>query len=294
MKHLFVVFLVFAAAFFPLHAKENYTIESLNFLPHEFYVGDEVELRLKVKVAEGIAVGDPEGELPSGEWLEITRTRRSVIREGICEISIYFVTYRPGVNYLPKIRFKDLALSSLEVDTRSILDNVKSDKLRPSRGQLELPDTYAKIIVNILLLVVVPLLLAGLGIFLYRVLIAFNRYRKTTGPYRKLKSACLKLLKKVDTINPRLFFITIIDLLKEYFSRRLLIPALCLTTGELTSFMQCSVFREETSQIISALLKRSDSVKFGGGNSTPGELRSVIEEVLSVADTMEDKRNVES
>jgi hypothetical protein len=285
------VLLFLAAARVP--AQDNYTVKRLAFLPQDFYVGDEVELRMEIQLDGDMRIAVPEGKLPADEWVEITRIKPPDRKGQDCTLSIFFVTYHTGKNTLPEVKLQDITVRNVVAETKSILERKNIDKLQPSRGQVELPDSYLKIGVNIVLSILIPALVFFLSLILLREAKRFAKNRKLELPHRKLKNGCARLLKKADSMDPKSFFIALTELVKEYFSLRLLIPALCLTTSDLGEFLGCGIFGEEINAGIVAVLKKTDDVKFAGRPTTGEEMRGVVGEILSLVDRIEERKEAE-
>jgi hypothetical protein len=292
--------LFYFGLFLPLYiqSQEIYSLETVTFLPPMYYVGDEVELRLKVIIQEDYELKETDQEIKN-EWIDITKvyTLPPRKRDGkkIYEVRIFFVSFKPGVLSLPDIPLGGLTLKDIEINTLSVFSGKeKIEKLKPPRGQLELPYTWVKIGLIILLIVLISVLIVILIIFLPRWFFLVKKVYMKNFPIQRLRRGLAKLRRICGTLKPRVFFISLSGLIREYLNNRLLIPALTSTTAEISSISSASIMEKQVGQEVVKVLTLSDFVKFGGRNSNKKEMWEVLDRVHFLVNTIEEeKKSVE-
>ncbi|MBN1698005.1 MAG: hypothetical protein JW881_10865 [Spirochaetales bacterium] len=298
MKQLSLCLFFIAGLPLFLHSQENYSFETITFLPPMYYIGDEVELRLKVVIPDNYEITKTEREI-NNEWIDVKRIlifppRK---REGkkIYEVRIFFVSFKPGNLSLPDIPLGVIVLKDIQIDTLSVFTGKqRTEKLTPPRGQLELPYTWVKIGLIVLLIILVSVLFVILIVFLPRwMMFARNLYLKNL-PVNKLRRGLAKLKRECASMHYRDFFIGLSVLIREYLNNRLYIPALTSTTAEISRVSSASIMEAGVGREIVKILTLSDFIKFGGRVSNEGEMCAVIDKVHFLVDTIEEeKKHVE-
>ena len=288
---LYLVLWIFLAPVLP--AETDFDIDTKIFLPPVYYIGDEVELRLKIKLLDDqVNIAVPE-QLPVEQWIEIKRITYINFPKDIVTFNIFFVTFKPGKHLLPALQLGDILLEGIEINTQSVLEKMDVKKISPRRGQIELPGTSLKIILGILLILLVPA--ASLVTYKYikllikKILLA----REKEVPKNRIRKSLQQLLKKVEQLDSREFYIKLADITREYLEKRFLIPALTLTTRELVKFFKNCIQEKELQEKIyhfSGILQYSDLVKFGGTGSSCEEKIGKAHEVLKIVDLIEEEQ----
>lgn len=211
-------------------AAQGYSVLQTVFLPPRFYVGDRVELRMRLSTPAGTAVRAPE-TLPDSsgiEFQDITVNRRG----NETEVRIVFYPFYPGTQTLPPIDLGGITLSGVKIHTDSLLDTGQ-EEWRPPRGQVLLPGTR--------LYFALFVLGAAVGFTTVAVLAVFGRSRigrivnasRERRPYRRLKRVLKKLNAEAGSTDARAFYIVLLDELRSYLSGRLGTECRSATTYEL-------------------------------------------------------------
>jgi len=279
-------------------AETDFDIDTKIFLPPVYYIGDEVELRLKIKLFDnGAAVSVPE-QLPAEEWIEIKRITYIKFPQDIITFNIFFVTFKPGKHILPALKLGDILLEGIEVNTQSVVEKMDVKKISPKRAQIELPGTRLKIFLGILLILLAPVAFFAAYKYIKALIKKISLAREKELPKNKIRKALQLLLKKSGETGCREFYIYLADITRDYLAKRFLIPALTLTTRELVQFFKNSIREKELQEKIdrfSPILQYSDLIKFGNVVSSPEEKSGKVNEVLKIVDSIEEEQlNVKS
>jgi hypothetical protein len=100
-------------------ANDTYEILQTVSLPPRSYVGDRVELRIRLRTLVSASVQAPE-KPPQSEWIDIDTVE--VIPAGDAyEVRIVYASFHPGTQTLPPIQLKDVRLENLKIYTNSVV-----------------------------------------------------------------------------------------------------------------------------------------------------------------------------
>jgi hypothetical protein len=274
-----------------------YNIENNTFIPPQYYVGDEVELKIKISIPESLDLTSP-GEKKETEWIEITSIHifpfQMINGAKTHDISIFFKAFKPGILTMPLLNFGDIELSNLEIHTSSVFHDNKDAAFPPFRGQLNLPDTFIKLVLILLLFILIPLFLFIIMKYIFRGLTKSSTIIMLQRPYSKLTRKIKKLKKQIKNLDSRAFYIILSEIFRHFLQVRLSIPALTSTTREISSLAKHNVLEQDLSNEIIKILSLADFIKFGGKHSSEKEKENVIQKVLFIAKIIEEeKKSVE-
>jgi hypothetical protein len=263
---------------------EDYTVEQILFLPPTFYVGDTVELRVRISVSEGFVPSEP-SELPEPTWIHVRDVRIIPIADDY-DIRVAFSTYRPGTGELPSIEMGDIVLSGLEIITDSIIGDEVS-KIDEAFGPLPLPGTRLLLALTVGVLVVLPVLLIGGYVTIRRLIAALIDYRRGRRPWRKLDRLLEELKQIRSPVNNREFYLALSDGLRAYLSVRVGDHVSALTSQELQRILRQGYPELPELNKIAAELPRFDMVKFGGKKASPAKRNQDLASVREAASGLE-------
>ncbi len=237
-------------------------ISSVNtiFLPKEYYVGDKVELRIKLTLEDGYTVQLPEN-LPESSWIdfhsiEIAKTSKNP------ELAIVFTSFIPGTRSLPPLNLGGTVLNSIKIHTSSLIDSSGNDFIGIA-DQLLLPGTKLILVLAVGTLFLGPLLvLILLGPFRKRI-VKLIRIGKGRRPIRRLNRILKNLEDQKGKISCRRFYIKLSGEVREYLSKRSTVDFTTLTTQDMKSSLNRVINNSEFAENISEMMKLADIVKFG-------------------------------
>jgi hypothetical protein len=271
----------------------TYIIQDSSFLPVRFYVGDNVELRLRLEAPGGEL--RPPSDTSWGNWIVLRDISCTKIKGQIWEVRIFFTTFQPGRHVLPDIDLGGIVLTNLRAETRSILEDKGQEKPAGQKGQLLLPGTLRTLIVTALVILLMPLILykstkGGLA-----VLKSYKTLRQRKLPHSRILRALDGLQARMKDYDAAAFFTHVTSLLREYFYGRLHIPAQTSTTLEIQQLLPDALSRAHpsgdirlvTSGVID-LFHRADYVKFGRQSASRSEMADVLEDVFQIIDKIEE------
>jgi hypothetical protein len=266
---------------------EPYTVRESVFLPPQFYVGDRVELRLRLQVADGLRLEPVELETEK-EWLSVEEVRVQPRGSGEAEVRIFFVSFQPGTTRLPRLRLGDVVLADIGITTLSALKDRDASRLRGPRGQLALPGTYLKLAALGLAAIIVPALLLLLWRRLSRAVRELYALRRRRRPYLEAKKELKGLQQNLSRLESRSFFIRVSRLLKAYLGRRLEVPVLARTTRELAAApppLPAADWEE-----VLGILELSDLAKFSERSSPGEEMAATLARIGGLIERLEEER----
>jgi hypothetical protein len=283
------VFLLFLAAW-PVFA-QAVLMESI-FLPPRFFVGDRVELRLTYDVPAGLAV-EPPAQLPAHAWIEFhnieVQDRRSADGSGEVRVRIFFTPFSSGDTVLPPLPLGDLDTGELLVTTQSVLQLEHDETLRGPRRQLNLPLTWLRLLV----LVVVGIGAPAVVFFLLRYGIqGFVRIREARIrrlPYLHVRKSLNQLAAGRSSMEGKSFFILLSLTIRSYLSERLSRPLMSVTTGEIKKELGVAGLEESVSLRIHEVLKAADLIKFSGKRADRREMERSLKAVDRIVEQVEER-----
>ncbi|MEW5816241.1 MAG: hypothetical protein AB1798_12700 [Spirochaetota bacterium] len=284
MKRAFSLFFLFACACLGLYAEAGYVLKRIVLLPPEFYVGDRVELRIRIFPEAGKKVSDLES-LPDVSWIKIHSV--TVLPYGNeTEIRISFSPYSTGVRTLPALKLGDIILDNIKIKTDSLLEG-KKISFKGLREQKLLPGTrlYLLLFVGLIpaaALISIPISRAGSRVF--RKIAA--RYRKKK-PLRIFQKAMVSLQEDLGRLEGRDFYAFLSKELKRYLSAKTDIGCMCKTTREIEEQLLKTCLDQPLYTQFLSLFSFGDVVKFGGRDVSLAKKRQDVEAALTAASSFE-------
>lgn len=273
-----VLLLSIAAA--SLGAQSRYTVGSIGLLPARFYVGDPVEMYVRVNLERDVSLAPPE-RLPVAPRLELREVVCSRIRSTEWDVQIRFTSFQPGIAPLPPLDLGGIVLSGLEIETRSVVEDRADSELKPPRKQLAVPGTWSKVgIAVFFLLACVPLVLLVLRLAPAWIEGARALQRRIL-PVQRVKAALRRLARVLSAADGRRFFIELTRAFRAYLAARLAFEAETATTREIgrelpSRFPEAVADPDGLAEEVVSLLRQADFVKFGGRTCREEEMRAAL------------------
>lgn len=273
-----------------IYSEDGLSVKDIIFLPKEFYVGDQVELRVSIEDEPGKQFVLPE-EYPDSALLEIhdmTMSRDN----GLVELRILFTPFAPGTRSLPAIDLGGAVLDKIKVYTSSLLDGEKV-KFRGIRKPLLVPGTKLLLGIFIGLLFIGPVFLlsfAGTIRRKFHLLIDLRRGRR---PGKRLLKVLKELAENKDALSSRQFYFTLFDEYRKYLLQRTDIDFLTTTSTDFGTNLGKIINDKAFVQSASEMMLFSDSIKFGGvtvdSNRKDHDLAIVRKSMELIEKSMEEK-----
>lgn len=267
----------------------EYTVESTVFLPQQYYVGDTVEARVRIRVeAQGpVTLSAPE-EPPSPAWGSIRR----ILVSGAFptyEVRISFTPFRPGTQTFPPIDLGEITLEGVDLHVASVLEPGESE-LAPVRDQLLLPQTRVLLTVVVAVLVGIPLMLfVAFPWFRHRWNDILTAYRSRR-PHRKLRRALDRLQNEAAHLSAREFYIRLLEDSRRYLTRKLGFDCMSATTGELRSAFSRVLGNNSLVDTLTGLFETGDLVKFANRTASLEQRLNHIDALRHAAAQLEKER----
>ena len=283
------VFLLFLAAW-PVFAQAALT-ESI-FLPPRFFVGDRVELRLTYDVPAGVAV-EPPAQLPAHAWIEFhnieVQDRRSADGSGEVRVRIFFTPFSSGETVLPPLPLGDLDTGELLVTTQSVLQLEHDQTLRGPRRQLNLPLTWLRLLVLVVIGIGAPAVVFFLLRYGIQGFIRIREARIRRLPYLHVRKSLNQLAAGRSSMEGKSFFILLSLTIRRYLSERLSRPLMSVTTGEIKKELGVAGLEESVSLRIHEVLKAADLIKFSGKRADRREMERSLKAVDRIVEQVEER-----
>jgi hypothetical protein len=283
------VFLLFLAAW-PVFA-QAVLMESI-FLPPRFFVGDRVELRLTYDVPAGVAV-EPPAQLPAHAWIEFhnieVQDRRSADGSGEVRVRIFFTPFSSGDTVLPPLPLGDLDTGELLVTTQSVLQLEHDETLRGPRRQLNLPLTWLRLLVLVVIGIGAPAVVFFLLRYGIQGFIRIREARIRRLPYLHVRKSLNQLAAGRSSMEGKSFFILLSLTIRRYLSERLSRPLMSVTTGEIKKELGVAGLEESVSLRIHEVLKAADLIKFSGKRADRREMERSLKAVDRIVEQVEER-----
>jgi hypothetical protein len=267
-----------------LFAQARYTVESIQFIPQEYYVGDRVELRVVVRASSDVRIAPPR-EFPAAAWGDF-HDAHVLPRDNLTEIHIFFTPYQTGAQTVPNLNCGDVVLQGLSLSVRSLTEDGPRDPA-PPRGNLLLPSTRLIIAAAAGLLIVLPL--AGIAAFVWLRPWLERLAKRCRGrqPYRKLKKTLAALRGRAEENDSRHFYISLLDALKLYMTHHGGESCMAFTTRELEAYFARGLGDNPDRNTLLEIFHFGDEVKFGGRQSPREKRLADISRIAAAASRLE-------
>ncbi|UCF96647.1 MAG: hypothetical protein JSV89_15920 [Spirochaetaceae bacterium] len=284
-----------AAALFTLGGwpllSQSALIESI-FLPPRFFVGDSVELRLTYEIAADVEVEVP-ARLPVHPWIEFqnieVQDRREAGRSGEVLVRMFFIPFYSGQTVLPSLRLGELDTGELQVGTQSVLDLEANHSLRGLRRQLNLPLTWLRLLMLVVIVVGAPLGLYFLIRYGIRGVERIRQARWRRMPYQHVRKSLNQLARGQASMEGKSFFILLSLTVRRYLTERLTMPLMSVTTGEILKELNSAGLDEAISRRIHEVLQAADLIKFSGKRANRREMEKSLKDVDRIVRQVEER-----
>lgn len=245
------------------------------FLPKEYYVGDKVELRIKLNIEAGYTLQLPEN-LPESSWInfhsvEITRSDKNQ------EVRIGFTSFIPGTRSLPDLNLGGVVLNSVKIHTSSLIESTDNEFVGIA-DQLLLPGTRLMLVIVVGTLFLGPLLVLLLLGPLRKKIAEIVKIGRDRRPIKRLNRILRELEDQKGRISCRRFYIRLSREVREYLSKRSSVDFTTLTTWDMKFALTRVVGNNEFAENISEMMKLADNIKFG--RLTTDDARKMIDITL--------------
>jgi hypothetical protein len=263
---------------------DGYTVEQTIFLPPSFYVGDIVELRLRIDTDGLVLPSEPES-YPESDWIEFHDLRIIPIG-GEYDIRIRFSSYRPGRLEIPSFSIGPLTLAPIPFETTSI---ASAGELEPAGifDPMLLPGTGLLIALTGGVVLFGPLLLllavGWVRRVATRIVIGVRR------PYRRLKRELASLDSELSRLDAREFYRKLFDAFRSYLSDRTSYNYRAATTTEMTGRLESDFSGVDGLDSLARMAGEIDRAKYGGGESSEAEMVQRLALVRSSAEIIEQR-----
>ncbi len=281
-----ILLLLFFSAWTPATAVEGAQVEKLIFLPPDFYVGDNVEMRLTIYPEPGLRVLPPE-EVPIANWIDIHDVRLE--QEGSrWEVQVDFTTYAPGTRTLPTMQLGDVVLNDVKLHTKSILQE-RSVEFFGIKGQVYLPGTRLAIGLAVFILFFGPVVVLSTAGRVSRAVKRFVSIRSGRRPHKRFMRTLKELGEKQMQMSSRRFYIVLSEELRRYLSSRTKQDFMTVTSSELREQLWSTFPADNKEQVdaLARMMRQSDEIKFGGVNASKKQREEDLQMVVSAAKNIE-------
>ena len=261
VRALTMLVLFFGLSRISVVADETFEILQVIHLPPVYYVGDLVEVRVRIRPPEGIIPAEPT-ELPDSEWIDFHSVRVVPI-SGDYDLRVGFTSFHPGTATLPSLQFGELVLENVKIHTTSIVREGNAE-LTPLRDQLLLPGTRVFAGLAVGLLLVIPLALILLVIWLRGFVISILDRQRERRPLRKLTQKIAELRSRDGRVDNREVYAILLHEFKRFLAARAQLDLESATSREMADVLEVAYPGIHESHDLAGLVLRFDNIKFGG------------------------------
>lgn len=281
------VVLILVSLLFPvvsILADTGVSVEDTVFIPREYYVGDEVELRIKLNIDEGLSLQLPE-ELPLSSWINI-KSLEIVGGDKVPELRVIFTSFIPGTRSFPSLFLGGVILNSIKIHTSSLIESSGNNFIGIA-GQLLLPGTKLGLSFVVGALFTGPLILIILlGPFKRKIQLVMKNGNARV-PIKKLNKILKELAVQKTGISCRRFYIRLSGAVREYLSRRSDTDFITSTTSDMEFALIRVLGHRDFSSKLSDMMKLSDNIKFGKVTTDDDKKMNDIELVRDISKHLE-------
>lgn len=266
--------------------QERYTVRDAIFLPQVFYVGDRVELRLRIRVDEGVAL--PASAAPPAVPWGTIHSVSAAQQEQNAELRIQFTAFRQGTLALPPLSLGEITIQGFDIYVETTLG--ENPELAPLRDQAALPSTNLIVAGTLSALILLPLLwIFFVKVGRSRVRRLVERYRANQ-PARRLRRSLRRLGTEVQELKGREFYIDLLQDLRRYISQKLGRDCMAATTLELQGYLEELLDDPRDRERVMDLFHYGDLVKFARRRAPVKSRRQHLETVRELVERLERSR----
>ncbi len=281
---LTILFLSLTAA----SADTGIQVEDTVFIPKEFYVGDKVELRIKLDVENNFKLQLP-GTLPSSPWIEIN-SLEIFENNTVPELRIVFTSFIPGTRSFPTLFLGDIVLNSVKIHTSSLIES-RDAEFSGIEDQLLLPGTKLGLGVIVGALFIGPMLIILLLGPFRKNIAKIIKNSISRSPINRLNKILNELTDQKNGISCRRFYIRLSAAVREYLSKRSDTDFITLTTSDIEIALIKVLGHREFSTMLYDMMKLSDAIKFGKVTTDDQKKLEDIDLVRNISKFFEGKIN---
>jgi len=253
-------------------------------LPPTFYVGDHVELRIRLKVND-TNLRAP-ATMPSDQWIQIDSISITHAKD-YSVLHIFFVSFAPGQRAIPEINLGGIILRGIKITATSLASEGRT-RLTDPKGQIALPGTTLILGIAVALLIGIPLAFVLLFRRFRYALAAFVEKRRARRPWRQLSRALDALASERPPLNSRRFYITLADELRRYLSQKFGTDFRSVTAREFKTAARTASVEAGAAEGLSAVMSFGELVKFAGTQAGDDVLRSDLARVREIVEGIEE------
>jgi hypothetical protein len=236
-------------------------VRTIHFLPQQFYVGDQVEIRIQIEPLAGITLVSPT-KMPESSGLSFKNIR--VETEGeYPEIRIRLVSFQPGIRALPAIDLGEAVLQEVKIHTTSVMQDTPLSFVDPF-GPVILPGSRLLLVIGSTALLAGPLLLLLFWDRLGKALRGSLRAGRRKLPYRRFQKRMAALAAQEGTLDPGEYYTRLSGEVRSYLSLRLGRNLISATSRESAGILYGEFGDLGSSRSLAEFLSGADRVRFGG------------------------------
>lgn len=264
MKRLVVkmcIVLFYIMNVIPCFSDSGLSVKSIIFLPGEYFVGDTVEARIMVQ-PDGGGVFAPPSRLQEYEWLAYHEVTVKKEKNGTLVI-ISFTPYAPGTRTLPPIKLGSAILDSVKIHTTSILAR-DGASFKGIKKPLFLPGTRLLLGIVIAVLFIGPVFILWFTGSIKPKLNLARALRQGKKSQKQLYKVLKDLDEEKERMSSRQFYFELSDAYRKYLWKRTGVDFMTITSTDFGLNLEKILGPGRIVQSASAMVKFSDSIKFGG------------------------------
>ncbi|MDA3939540.1 MAG: hypothetical protein PF693_09550 [Spirochaetia bacterium] len=281
-----ILFIFLILSLTAVYADTGIRVKDTVFIPKEYYVGDKVELRIKLDVESNYRLQLPSA-LPSSSWIDINSIEITDNNK-VSELRIVFTSFIPGTRSFPTLFLGEVILNSVKIHTSSLIE-IREGGFIGIEDQLLLPGTKLGLSIIVGILFIGPILIILLLGPFRRKIAKVLKNNIGRSPISKLN----KLLRELDDqrtgISCRRFYIRLSAAVREYMSKRSDLDFITMTTSDIEIALIQVLGHREYSSMLTDMMKLSDTIKFGKVTTADKKKMDDIELIKNISKFLEEK-----
>ena len=276
--------LVMLSGTFSAFCDETYSVKQMLFLPPTYYVGDLVEVRLRIQVAEAITPAEPT-EYPEPGAVAIHDVRVIPI-SGEYDVRISFSSFDPGTRMLPHIKLGELVIKDIRIHTNSLIED-RDLEFVGVFDPVYLPGSRLLLALSVGALLLLPVFVVGLFSWIKKLSKSIRENRRERQPFRVLAGTLDELIATPPPVDSRDFYHKLSNGFKHYLSSRIDPGLLTCTSRELENKLEDPFSTVPQITLAAQAMAFFDQMKFGGRKVSSVQRRQDIDLVRDAAFAIE-------
>ena len=259
MRKLPAVFLFLVASFFYTEILSAVEIESVKYEPEKIRTGDSVFCRIKISGKKLTSEDAQNIRAEKNISFEVTDIKLNVSSN---ELLVWFIPFNPLEKYLPAVRGNNFLIDEIPVKITGYAES--GDTAPEPPGAVLIPGT--RLFLGFAFFLILLLFFSGYWFARY----FYNPVKEGVSGFinemeiKRILSEIKALENRSSSENTEQLFSSLSRLFRTYLEKRLKLPFMPLTSGEITDkLLSEGILSDRMNKILTNSLFCSDRIRFG-------------------------------